>query len=148
MTALRGRAHIKLDPKGRLSLPTSFRNGFGRNSQLVITNNTDDGQRFLDVHPRADWEKLEKKVASWPQMKPEVIAFQRFYISSAEFSTLDSQGRLLIPQHFRLFADFDEDLVVVGMGRKLEIWAEKVWTARFNQIEKDFSRITQILADL
>jgi len=148
MTTLRGRAHIKLDPKGRLSLPTSFRSGFGRSPQVVITNNTFNGQRFLDVHPMSEWMKLEKKVAKWPQLKPEVIAYQRFYISSAEFGALDLQGRLLIPQHFREYAQFAEDLILVGMGHKLEIWSEKIWTPIFNDIEKDFAKITQVLAGL
>jgi MraZ protein len=147
-TALRGRAHIKLDPKGRLSLPTSFRSSLGRSTKVVLTNNTLHGQNFLDLFPFTEWLKLEKKVATWPALKPEVVAFQRYYVSSAEVTELDSQGRLLVPQHFRDYAELKEDLVLAGMGSKIEIWSQKKWGQLLGDIEKDFTRITQVLADL
>jgi MraZ protein len=81
-------------------------------------------------------------------LKPEVVAFQRYYVSSAEVTELDSQGRLLVPQHFRDYAELKEDLVLAGMGSKIEIWSQKKWGQLLGDIEKDFTRITQVLADL
>jgi len=148
MTTLRGRAHIKIDPKGRISLPTQFRSALKRSPKLFITNNTFKGARFLDIYSSREWSVLENRVAQWPQLKAEVIDFQRYYLSSAEDINLDNQGRIQIPQHFRDYAGLTGDLVIVGMGTKLELWSAKTWNGLVGDIEKDFSRITQVLSEL
>lgn len=142
----RGRAHIKMDAKGRLSLPTSFRGPLGKSSQVFITNSLYKGHRYLDFYIRAEWEKLEKKIARWPRLKPEVQAFQRFYISSVEACQVDGQGRVLIPPHLRQYAGLEEDIVLVGMDRKIEIWQEKTWRDLFAKLENDFEGMLNILA--
>jgi MraZ protein len=148
MTLLRGRAHIKIDPKGRLSLPASFRASLGGAKPLFITNSVYQGRRHLDCYTKSEWEKLEKKMAKMPNLKPEVQAFQRFYVSSVEECQIDSQGRILIAPHLREYASLLDNIVMVGVGHKIELWNEKDWSLLFTQIEKDFERVTNILSDI
>ncbi|OFZ10765.1 MAG: division/cell wall cluster transcriptional repressor MraZ [Bdellovibrionales bacterium RBG_16_40_8] len=148
MTTLRGRAHIKIDPKGRISLPTAFSKALGSAATVFITNNLYKGYHFLDLYPQNEWKKLEKKIAHMPRLKPEVQVFQRFYLSSGESCSLDAQGRVLIPQHLREYSVFEQNIVLVGMGHKIEIWSAKNWQTLFGQIEKDYERIVSVIADL
>jgi MraZ protein len=148
MTTLRGRAHIKLDPKGRLSLPTSFRHALGKTQNIFITNSIYQGRRYLDFFTHSEWQKLEKKISRLPELKSEVQVFQRFYISSAENCQIDSQGRILIPQHLRSYAGLEEDIVLVGMGHKIEFWSEKTWAELFGKLESDFERVVSVVSDL
>lgn len=148
MTKSYGRSHIKIDPKGRLSLPKSFRSDLQKSTHLCITNNIYQGYRFLDMYSEADWQKFAKKVSSWPTMKPEIQAFQRFYVSSVELCELDGQGRLLIPSHLREYAKLSDDIVLVGMGAKIEIWNSKDWQSLFSHIEKDYARISDVIAEI
>ncbi|MCB0350086.1 MAG: hypothetical protein KDD38_02810, partial [Bdellovibrionales bacterium] len=92
--------------------------------------------------------KLEKKIALMPSLKNEVQAFQRFYISSGEECAIDAQGRILIPQHLRDYADLKDDIVLVGMGFKIEIWSYASWQPLFGQLEKDFEKVMNIISDI
>lgn len=148
MTILRGRAHIKLDEKGRLSWPSGFRKSFGKTTKLFVTNTVVQGHPALDLYSPSEWLKLEKKVSKWPELKTEVQAFQRFYISSAEECSIDSQGRMLIPQHLRDYARLNEEIVLVGMGHKIEIWNAATWANLFRHMGNDLERIMGVLADL
>jgi MraZ protein len=148
MTKLFGRSHIKMDPKGRLSLPTAFRAGLNKTNGLIVTNSLYQGHRFLDLFSKNEWQKLEKKVSSWPGLKPEVQAFQRFYISSGEMCELDVQGRMLIPLHLREYAQLKDEIVLVGMGHRIEVWNAKEWSQLFGKIEKDYEQIMRVISDL
>ena len=148
MTTLRGRAHIKIDPKGRLSFPTTFRKALGSSVEVCITNNLYKGHRFLDLYTQNEWKKLEQNISRMPRLKSEVQAFQRFYLSGGELCTLDSQGRVLVPQHLREYASLEQDIVLVGMGHKIEIWNDKAWSVLCSQLEKDYEKVIEVIAGL
>lgn len=95
-----GRAHIKIDPKGRLSLPTSFRAALGKSNRVFITNSLYQGRRFLDFYNFSEWQKLEKRITRMPNLKVEVQAFQRFYLSSARKSAALTRRESFM-QHLR-----------------------------------------------
>jgi MraZ protein len=146
--ALQGRVHIKIDPKGRLHLPAKFKSALTRQTQLVITNSVHAGQRFLDVYPMANWQKLVGQISALPQLRTEVQTFQRYYIASGEVVDLDSQGRFLIPSHFREFARLREDTVLIGVGNKMEIWSEPNWATLMTETESKFDDVVRTIADL
>jgi len=114
----------------------------------VITNGVFQGRRFLDFYPSAEWLKLEKKIAAMPALKSEVQVFQRFYLSSGEACDVDAQGRVLVPQHLREYAGLEDDIVLVGMGNKIEIWGANDWQDLFGRLEKDFEAAAEVLAGL
>ena len=145
---LQGRAHVKLDPKGRVHLPTRFRTGLRNENQLVITNSVHAQKRYLDVHSMVGWRNLIDQIARLPSLRSDVQAFQRYYISSGETVDLDGQGRFLIPNHFRQFAQLNEDIVIIGAGAKLEIWGDHNWNKLLTDIENRFDDVVSSIADL
>ena len=142
----RGRFEHTLDPKGRVSLPSKYREVLSTNydERLIVTNF--DG--CLWAYPHHEWCAIEDKVASLPQFKPEVKALQRVFISAATECSLDKSGRILLPQTLRDYAGIDKDVVFVGMIQKVEIWAKDRWDQVFEQSQKDISSMEEKLAEL
>ena len=117
MTELLGTHHYTLDPKGRVSLPARFREGFADGCWLTIGQ---DGCLF--VFPRAEWERRSEEVASSPLSDAGGRAYARMFFSSADEAKLDSQGRVTIPQRLRDSVGIDKEVVVIGVRDRMEIW--------------------------
>lgn len=142
----RGRYEHTIDPKGRLSIPSKFREILASNydERLILTN----FDQCLWAYPVREWKAVEDKVAALPQFKPEVKALQRFFISAASECPVDPNGRIIIPNTLRKYADLNQDVVIVGMTNRFEIWAKEKWQKVFEQAERDLSSIGEKLADL
>jgi len=142
----RGRFEHSIDTKGRVSVPSKFREILSTNfdERLIITNF--DG--CLWGYPCAEWQKIEERVAALPQFKPEVKALQRVFISAATECPLDKTGRILLPQTLREYAGITKDLVFVGMTRRIEIWSTESWKDVFDKSQKDINDMTDKLAEL
>lgn len=145
----RGRFEIKLDPKGRLSLPASYRSVIpAQNSEIVVTNSRFQGRSCLHVYTMAEWEKLERKIAKLSALKTEVQAFSRFYLSGGQVLEVDAQGRILVPASLRRFASLESQVVLVGMGAKFEIWSQEDWNAIYETLTENFEATMSAVADL
>jgi len=143
----RGRYEHTIDPKGRLSIPSKFREVLVANyddERLIVTN----FDQCLWAYPVREWKAVEDKVAALPQFKPEVKALQRFFISAASECPVDPNGRVIIPTTLRKYADLNQDVVLVGMTKRFEIWSKDKWQKVFEQAERDLSSIGEKLADL
>jgi MraZ protein len=126
----------------------NFSSALSTQRSLILTNGSFKGQSFLDLFSIGEWRKLEERIERLPQLKYEVQVFKRFYISSGEEISLDSQGRMLIPPHFREFAQLEEDAVLIGMRNKIEIWSAKKWQKLFAEMAANFDDIQSVIADL
>ncbi len=145
----RGRFECKVDEKGRCSWPSTYRSLLNSKSrQMVVTNSQSQGQPILDVYTLPQWEKLESQISKMPSLKKEVQAYRRFYLSGGQTLTLDGHGRFLIPSSLRAYAQIGEELVLVGMGDKVEIWPAEVWVQVQGQMAKDFEETLRALAEL
>ncbi|QQR81505.1 MAG: division/cell wall cluster transcriptional repressor MraZ [Deltaproteobacteria bacterium] len=133
----RGRYEHTMDSKGRLSIPSKFREILMAHSdeRLIVTNF--DG--CLWAYPFWEWKLVEEKVAALPQFKPEVKDLQRFFISAASECPLDPNGRVIIPPTLRKYADLNQDVIIVGMTKRIEIWAAEKWQKVFEKAESDLS---------
>lgn len=142
----RGRFEHTIDVKGRTSIPSRFREIMVTNydERLMITNF--DG--CLWAYPMAEWLVIENKVAALPQFKEEVKALQRFFISAATETPIDKQGRIIIPPTLRDYAGLDKDLVLVGMTKRIEIWAKDRWLAEFEKSQQSINSKAINLSDL
>lgn len=142
----RGRYEHSIDPKGRLSIPSKFREILVTNydERLILTN----FDNCLWAYPVREWKAVEEKVSALPQFKPEVKALQRFFISAACECPLDPNGRIIIPNTLRRYAALMKDVVLVGMTRRIEVWARERWQKVFDQAEKDLTSLGGKLADL
>lgn len=144
----RGRFELKLDEKGRLSLPSSFRGLLAKERQLVTTNSYSKGYKFLDVYTLNEWQKLEKRISKLSSLKAEVMAFQRFYLSGGQETPPDKSNRVLIPQSLRHFAELGDEIVVVGMGIKFEVWSKKQWEKYYGSLTANFDQTLAVLAEM
>ena len=128
----RGSYEHTVDSKGRVSVPSKFRDIIGDRYQgnLVLAMDFD---KCLTVYPLEEWEKLEEKIKSLPMMKQEVKDFMRFFFSSATECELDKQGRILIPPVHRERAGISKNVLLVGIMNKIEIWDATAWEARNSQ---------------
>lgn len=142
----RGRYEHSLDAKGRVSIPSKFREILATNydERLIITN----FDNCLWAYPHAEWQIIEDRVAALPQFKPEVKALQRVFISAATECPLDRQGRILIPPTLREYAGISRDLVFVGMTKRIEVWATERWQKVFSQSQTALDDMGEKLAQL
>ncbi len=128
----RGSFEHTVDAKGRVSVPSRFRDIIADryDGRLVLAMDFDP---CLTVYPLEEWEKLEEKIRGLPMMKQEVKDFMRFVFSSATECELDKQGRILIPPAHRERAGINKNVLLVGIMNKIEIWDAKAWGARNSQ---------------
>jgi MraZ protein len=122
----RGRYDHSVDEKGRTSIPVKFRELLTAHfdDRLIVTNQFDT---CLVAYPYAEWAAFEEKVALQSQFDENIIALKRFFIAAAVECPVDRQGRILLPQNLRDYADIRGDAVWVGQVRTIEIWAAHRW---------------------
>lgn len=143
----RGRQSVKIDGKGRLIIPSQYKTT-SKQQNYFITNNLYRGQRHLDLFPEKEWLALEKRMSKLPSLNSDVQAFRRFYIASAVPVKVDAQGRLLVPQELREYAHLNEEIVLLGVGEKLEIWNATDWKKFQDHVVENFDQILKTVADL
>ncbi len=122
MPGFSGKHYNSLDPKGRLIVPAPFREILSTNhsSKLIITNEVFD--RCLSAYPVDEWQRLIEKVNQMPQTSDAVKYFMRRVIGSAIECEIDKQGRVLVSAALRTDAALDSEVVLLGLGNRIEIW--------------------------
>jgi len=122
----RGINAVNLDTKGRISIPTRYRPQLDTaKNQLVVTIDTEDPCLLLYTLP--EWEILERKIEGLPSFNKSARRVQRLLIGHATEVELDSSGRILLPSLLRDYAKLDKQIMLVGQGKKFEIWADALW---------------------
>lgn len=123
----RGIHSINLDPKGRLAVPTRYRDRLQLDAagQLVVTIDTESA--CLLLYPLPEWEIIETKIQSLPSFNPQARRIQRLLIGHATELEMDNSGRILLPALLRDHAKIDKKVVLIGQGKKFEIWDEAIW---------------------
>ncbi len=133
----RGVQHINMDAKGRLAMPARQREPLLSQcgGQIVVTIDTQ--ANCLVVYPLPEWERIEREIQALPALNQAVKRFQRLVLGYATDMELDANGRMLLPQPLRDYAQLDKKLVLVGQGNKLELWSESLWFAERDQALQD-----------
>lgn len=128
----RGINALNIDGKGRVAMPTRYRERLQLDSHnnMVLTIDTDE--KCLLLYPQFEWEAIEQKLAALPSFNPAARRIQRLLIGHATDIEMDSQGRLLLPPLLRDYAGLDKRAVLVGQGKKFELWDEAHWETRRN----------------
>jgi len=124
----RGANQLTIDAKGRMVMPTRYRDRLQEMcaGKLVVTV---DKQQFLLIYPLPDWEEIERKIMRLPSTNPEIRLLQQVMVGQATDLELDGHGRLLLPPNLREFAKLTRDAVLVGQGVRFELWDEARWNA-------------------
>jgi MraZ protein len=128
-TMFRGANKLTLDAKGRMVMPTRYRERLQElcGGKLVVTVDKD---QCLLIYPLPDWEEIERKIMRLSAMKAQSRDLQRLMVGSATDLELDGHGRVLLPGALREFAQLTRDAVLIGQGARFELWDEKRWNER------------------
>ena len=118
-----GEFTCKVDNKGRMMLPSKFRDELGE-QEFVITRGLDN---CIDLFPIEEWKNIEDKLKKLQTTNSKHRAYQRFVMSAATKTEFDNQGRLNIPTSLMEHAQIDKKIIVTGMNNKIEIWSEELW---------------------
>ncbi len=143
----RGANQVTLDAKGRMVMPTRYRDRLVErsNGRLVVTVDRD---QCLLIYPLPDWDEIERKLMRLPTLNPQARRLQRLMVGYATDLELDGHGRLLLPAELRTFAGLTRAAVLLGQGNRFELWDEKSWTQRRDEWLKDEQLPSQLPADL
>lgn len=122
-----------IDAKGRLIIPAKFRETLGDN--FVVTKGLDG---CLFVYDNTEWSAFEDRLKMLPLINKEARKFVRFFLAGAASVEVDKQGRILIPSVLREFAALDKEVVLAGVGGRIEIWSKARWkeTSEYDDMEE------------
>lgn len=142
-----GETAISLDAKGRLAIPTRYREQIADEcaDQLVLTYNAFDNDS-LWLYPRPVWEQVKEQVMGLSSFDPAHRALQRRLVGSAAEITPDGSSRIQLPQTLRQVAGLEKRVTLMGMGSKFEIWNEEVLNR--TRFEQPFGGPTEEIAKL
>jgi MraZ protein len=133
-----GEYHHSVDNKGRLIVPSKFRDELG--DMFIITRGLD---QCLFGYPLSEWELIEEKLKGLPLTKKDARAFTRFFFSGATESELDKQGRINIPAPLLQYAKLEKECVILGVSNRIEIWSKQIWEDYFTESEESFAEIAE-----
>lgn len=143
-----GRYEYSIDDKGRLSIPAKFRDTLSShyNQTLVVTNHLDG---CLVAYPVKEWEALQERIeGSDAALKKDAKDVLRFFYSGAMECPIDRLGRILVPQSLRNFGVIRKNVVIIGMNKKIEIWAEEAWTELVRKASSDMAKMADTASQL
>lgn len=119
-----------IDAKGRLIIPSEYRELLGET--FTVTKGLDG---CLFAYSNEEWEKFEQKLTSLPLMNKDARSLARYFSAGAKKVELDKQGRILLPANLREFAALEKDVVLAGVGSRVEIWNKDKWDAANDDID-------------
>lgn len=126
----RGVNAINIDAKGRIVMPTRYRERLQQENENQIIMTIDTDERCLLLYPLKAWEVIESKLAQLPSFNPQARRIQRLLIGHATEAELDGNGRILLAPLLRDYAGLTKHAVLVGQGKKFELWDEHHWQER------------------
>jgi MraZ protein len=136
-----GRFEHSMDNKGRVSVPARFRGELS--GELIITRGND---RCLYLFTQEAWEPLASKLNDLPTGDADARNLRRAVFSAAEPVELDKQGRIMIPEHLRQYANVTSNVSIIGLGTYIEIWDQQSWVELDSRIEENVDVISSHLA--
>lgn len=129
-------------------MPTRYRDRLQLDSKSAVVLTIDTEERCLLVYPLNEWELIETKLASLPSFNPAARRIQRLLVGHATDAEMDNQGRVLLPPLLREYAGLDKKAVLLGQGKKFELWDEAHWDVRRGRwLEEESSRDDSILPE-
>ena len=117
-----GEFEHSLDAKGRLIMPAKLRESIGEN--FVVTKGLDG---CLFAFSTSEWTNFEEKLKSLPLSNRNSREFTRFFLSGASECEIDKQGRFLIPNNLREAAELTKNVIIIGVGTRIELWDKEKW---------------------
>ncbi len=128
-----GKTTLSLDSKGRIAIPAKYRAQLTEmcGGKLVISYNPLD--KCLPIYPYDEWLECERKMEEVEDQSDQFRDFQRLLYSFTNEVDMDGSGRVLIPQSSREEVGLQKNAVLIGHGRKFELWSEENWLQTFEK---------------
>ena len=141
----RGRYEHTIDPKGRLSIPSRYREELA--ARAVTTLVLSEGDHCVWAFPLDAWEQLEERLRLHPQLSPERRSIVRVMVASAKECPVDRAGRTLVPPELREFAGLKKDVMITGALDWFEIWSRDRWADHRQTLRVGFDEMTRKLSE-
>ena len=138
-----GEYTYSIDEKRRLSIPSGFRTTLGIGA--VVTKGIDT---CLTIYPIKEWKEVAKKLQNLPTATGNARGFVRILLSGAVETKFDKLGRILLPDFLKKYAQIKKNVVIIGLGNKIEIWDKKVWEDYKTKTEAQVGSIAEKLQEL
>ena len=119
-----GEYEHSLDAKGRVIMPAKFREEDGIGEKFIVTKGLDG---CLFAYSKIEWNNFEEKLKALPLTNKNARDFVRFFLSGAIECEIDKQGRFLIPGNLRTYATLEKEIIIIGVGTRIEIWNKDAW---------------------
>lgn len=132
-----------IDKKKRLAIPSKFRKELGK--KVVITRELDN---CLVIYPMSAWKEKAEKLGNLPKAQVDARKFARIMLAGAMDVTLDSLGRILIPDYLKKYAFLKKRVVVTGIFNRLEVWDEEKWEDYREKTESSVGDIAERIKEL
>jgi MraZ protein len=140
---LLGEYRHNVDVKGRVSVPSKFRDDLGQS--FVVTKGLDN---CLFMYSKTEWETFEEKLKQLPLTNADARTFIRFFFAGATEVEVDKQGRINIPQVLRDYAGIKKDVVIAGVATRAEIWDSEAWDKYTSSEALNVSNIASQMSNL
>ena len=138
-----GEYTVSMDSKGRIAVPAKFRSLL--NQTAVVTRGLDQS---LFLYPKNEWEVIAGKLAALPLTNANSRAFSRLMLAGAFDAEMDKQGRMMVPEYLRKFANLSKRIVIAGLYNRIEIWDEQAWLSYKQNTERESNAIAEGLGEL
>ena len=138
-----GEYHHNIDEKGRLIMPSKFRDALG--DSFIVTRGMDS---CLFVYPKESWDKLTNELNTLSFTKKDVRAFQRFFLSGATICEFDKQGRINITTPLASYAALSKECVIIGVNDRIEIWSKEKFDSFLDENMENISDIAERLFEV
>lgn len=140
-----GEYNHSIDTKGRLIVPSRFREELG--DKFMITKGLDG---CLYVYDNIQWASFQQKLTAMPNNSKNIRDLKRYFLGGATPLEIDKQGRALLPQNLRNCAGIIKDVVLIGVGEKIEVWAKEVWEGESaeNSMEDIADKMSELGLDI
>lgn len=144
----RGRFTYTMDAKGRLAIPQDWRMELQAHSKRppVLTNLV--GAPALALYSPERWDEIERRLSAMSQVQPDVQQLSRMLLSGAQDAPFDAQGRLLVGADLREYAELSRDVVVAGVGARIELWDKTRFERELATAKDRGTELARIAADL
>lgn len=129
----RGVTELNLDAKGRMAMPSRYRERLIAHSEGKLVATIDTDERCLLLYALPEWEDIERKLDALPTFNAQARRVQRLLMGHASDLDMDGSGRVLLPPPLRQYAGLEKRIVLIGQGKKFEIWDEVLWQQKRDQ---------------
>lgn len=132
-----------IDGKGRMIIPSRFREDLGE--KFILTKGLD---QCLFIYPDDQWRLLKEKLDRLPLSNKKARKFTRFFLAGAQECEVDKQGRILISQNLREYANLEKETILIGVSTRIEIWSKENWEQYNDDEDFDAGSLAESMEEL